>query len=481
MRRPSAIAPGPPAGERAAAHVQLEAVVLDLGGGDVERRAPDDPKPQRQPVRSVNQVFVLDVASGDLADQSVVQAGDVGARVVHIVGLGLRERAAGDEVPVAQRAQRLPQPLAGGVEALVDQRPHTRRPLGTAASDFARGPPLLQPALVDQRPDRDVVEGRDHQVGPRLGQQLAVTEAGDPDRGHPARRGGADPARRVVDDDADLGCQVEPVRGGQEGHRVGLAAREVLSGQVHVEQVLQRHPLVDDVVVQELLGGEGVDPDLLEERPGVLRRRRRRDPQAGGLERQHEPQGVGEGHEPAPLDEGDEPRLLGLRIALRPTVHIRYPEVLQRGPGPGQPRPSRHHLPVHGRGELLRRPPGADLDVAPLTLHELLEGLAPGQLVRGVDKHAVDVNDHPSEGRALWCHALHRSSPVAGRRHRRHRATLSPAAVNAAGSLRHKHVAVRPIPAGDRVVDRAHGLDVVAPPAAARRSAVRAAASVRPT
>jgi hypothetical protein len=87
--------------------VQLQAVVEDVGLPDVEPRPAGDPEPQRQPVGDVHQVLVHHRAPGDLGGQPVVEAGDVGPRVVDLVGLGLGQGASGHEVPVAQRAQRL--------------------------------------------------------------------------------------------------------------------------------------------------------------------------------------------------------------------------------------------------------------------------------------------------------------------------------------------------------------------------------------
>ena len=89
------------------------------------------------------------------------------------------------------------------------------------------------------------------------------------------------------------------------------------------------------------------------------------------------------------------------------------PKYVQRGPGPGHPRHARHHLLVHRRGEPLRRPRGAVTDVAPLALHQLLQGLAPGQLVRGVDQNPVHVEDRTLEGRAMLRHVPHRSLGLA--------------------------------------------------------------------
>jgi hypothetical protein len=264
--------------------------------------------------------------------------------------------------------------------------------------------PFLQPAL-GQRPYRDVVQGGHHQVGSGSGQHLAIAEAGHANRGHPARLGRLDPAGGVLDHEAGIRRQVQFLGGGEKDHRVGLAAREVTAGDVGVEQLLQRHPLADELVVEALLGGEGVQADPFQEQPGVLRRGRGRDRYPGVLDGEDEPQGVGEGPEPALLDERDDMLLLGRRVLLDPALLVGHPEVAESRPGPGHPRLARHDLLVYRRGEPLGGPAGTVLDVTPFALHQILEGLAPGQFVRRVDQHPVHVED-----RASVCHQPLRSS-----------------------------------------------------------------------
>ena len=203
------------------------------------------------------------------------------------------------------------------------------------APNLVRGPALLQLALLDQRSQRHLVQGRNHQVGTGPRQQIPAAEVRDADHRHAARLGGLHPAAAVVDHHTPVGGQSELLRRAQEDHRVGLAASQLAPGQFGVEQVLQCHALADDAVVEALLGDERVEPDLLQERPDVLRRRRRRDPHPGGLHRQDEPQRVGEGHEPSLVDERDETLLLDGRVALGPPLHVGHSEVLQRGAGTG--------------------------------------------------------------------------------------------------------------------------------------------------
>ncbi len=103
------------------ARVQMDGlpVVQHLRGVRCEPITAGEPEAQRQPVGEVDHVLVLDLASGDGGGEPVVAARHVGARVVHVVRGALGQRAAGGEVAVAERAQRLAQPLLGRVVVVV--------------------------------------------------------------------------------------------------------------------------------------------------------------------------------------------------------------------------------------------------------------------------------------------------------------------------------------------------------------------------
>ncbi len=111
------------AGQHTPAQIQLQGL---LGRRTGEPVAAGRTERQRQPVRAVDQVLVGDGPARHGGGGTVVAAGQVGARVVHAVGDRLRSRAPGDQIPVADRAQRFPQPLLGGVEALVAEDPRVR-------------------------------------------------------------------------------------------------------------------------------------------------------------------------------------------------------------------------------------------------------------------------------------------------------------------------------------------------------------------
>ena len=325
----------------------------------------------------------------------VVETGDVGARVVNLVGLRLREGAAGHEVAVADGAQRLPQPLAGGVKAVIGQRPDARRPLGVPLAQLRGHPPLLQ-ASQGQRRQGDVVQGGHDQVGARPHQQVPVVKAGHPQRRHPAGLGRLDPAGGVLDHEAVAGVDAKLGGGGEEDGRVGLAPGEVAAGDVGVEHLLQGHPGADEAVLQPLLGGEEIEADPRQEQLGVLGRGGSRHPDPHALDDQDEPQRVGEGHEPALLDQLEDLLLLGRRVPLGPGAEVGHAEVLKGGAGAGHPGLARHDLLVHRWGEPLRRPAGLVADLAPLGFHQDPERLPPGQLVGRVHQHAVHVEDRTS-------------------------------------------------------------------------------------
>ena len=103
---PVGVLPAHVPGENAAADVELVAVGEEINLRRVEPLPAGDAEAERQPVRHVDKILVLDRAARDRRAEAVVKASDVGARVMNLVGTGLRVRTAGREVPVAQGAQR---------------------------------------------------------------------------------------------------------------------------------------------------------------------------------------------------------------------------------------------------------------------------------------------------------------------------------------------------------------------------------------
>ena len=111
-------------GQGAFADVELLPVGQDFDLGQVEPVAVLDPERQTQPVRHVDQVLVFDRMAGDLGDQAVVAAGDVGSRIMGVFGgVGPFGGAAGAEITVSEHAQGFTQAFLGGIEALIGEGP----------------------------------------------------------------------------------------------------------------------------------------------------------------------------------------------------------------------------------------------------------------------------------------------------------------------------------------------------------------------
>ena len=100
------------------------AILRDLDRAQIEPAVVvADTKRQRQPVRTVDESLVCHRAAGDRRVQPVVEAGNVGAGIVRIVGLGLLGGAARREIAVAEGAQGLAQALIGRTTAVMNKRP----------------------------------------------------------------------------------------------------------------------------------------------------------------------------------------------------------------------------------------------------------------------------------------------------------------------------------------------------------------------
>ena len=122
----------------AASKVKFLSVLQQLHRTHVEPRTTVDPEREREPVRQIHEVLVLDLSRADGGLQSVVDAGRIGTRVVDGVGPGLGHRATRRETPVSQRAKSLAKPLALRVEALVCEQPAVQSESPVAPSRRAR-------------------------------------------------------------------------------------------------------------------------------------------------------------------------------------------------------------------------------------------------------------------------------------------------------------------------------------------------------
>ena len=87
-------------GQHRTAKVECLAVGQQRNGIDVEPLSALDAERQRKPVGKVHQAFVLGLGAGDHVVETVVQARDVGARVVDLTRLGFGRSAPGREVAV---------------------------------------------------------------------------------------------------------------------------------------------------------------------------------------------------------------------------------------------------------------------------------------------------------------------------------------------------------------------------------------------
>jgi hypothetical protein len=76
------------AAQHAGTQVEGLAKGQDFDAAQIEPVAAGRPEAQRQPVRHVDQVFVLDHAAGDLGLEPIVAAGEIGAGIVQVVGAG---------------------------------------------------------------------------------------------------------------------------------------------------------------------------------------------------------------------------------------------------------------------------------------------------------------------------------------------------------------------------------------------------------
>jgi hypothetical protein len=133
-RAPLTVAKANLAGQHAALQVQLLAKRQDFDSAQIEPLPVAEAKGERKPVGSVDQILVLHRAPGDLGGEPIVATRHVGAGIVNLVGDRLGRRAAGGEVAVAERAQRLAQRLALGNESIVDERPGGHPPAVSAAA-----------------------------------------------------------------------------------------------------------------------------------------------------------------------------------------------------------------------------------------------------------------------------------------------------------------------------------------------------------
>jgi hypothetical protein len=123
--------------QQAFLQVQLLNVSEDVELAEVEPLIFLDPQAERQPVRQVHEIFVLDLSIRDPGRESVVTPGDVRAWVMDGVGRRPLGGATDAEIAVPEGAKRLAKTLVMGIEAFVFQPP--RRHGGMLRSRSAAG------------------------------------------------------------------------------------------------------------------------------------------------------------------------------------------------------------------------------------------------------------------------------------------------------------------------------------------------------
>ncbi len=138
---------------------------------DVEPAAAVDPEGQGKPVRQVDQTLVVDCGARYVVDETVVNPGGIGARVVHLAGLRFGRGAPGGEIAISHRAQRLTKLLAVRVIPLIGEIPCRGGLLM-----FVRKP--IRPAL-DELPH--LIGTLQSETGGRLAVAILVVAHHDPD------------------------------------------------------------------------------------------------------------------------------------------------------------------------------------------------------------------------------------------------------------------------------------------------------------
>jgi hypothetical protein len=211
-----------------------------------------------------------------------------------------------------------------------------------------------QDALVESC-DVNLVEAGHHEVGLGRPQERLVSEACDAERGHPARLGGLDPGRSILNDEALFRLHAQLLRGEEEECWIRLAARYVTPADVRFEEGQKL------ASVWQL--------DATQHGGGVLGRGGERQPQAGALELGGETDSIRKGLKAAFGDASLDKRLFGLRIGRGFRLGVRHAEHLEGRDRARQPRLARDIRLIERGGEQVG-------------LGEARKRLAPGALMR---------------------------------------------------------------------------------------------------
>ena len=207
------------------------------------------------------------------------------------VGGCLGSGSAGGEVAVAERAQRLPEPLAGRVEAVVGEHPGVHRPPRRTGAPSSASSPRSATTTSAPRSARAV-------AWPPRSTPTTSREPAAPPRLHPGQG--------VLDHRGPVRRHPQPPGGLQEQRRVGLAGQP---------QALGLDPV--DLDIEQL-----AQPGRLQHGDHVAAGRHRRGPQPALPQPADERDRCGEGLGAVVAEVGDEEAVLGVaepadRLAVR--------------------------------------------------------------------------------------------------------------------------------------------------------------------
>ena len=109
--------------QQSAAQVQFLLIKQDLGAIGVEPVVVGHSEPQRQPIRGVDQVLVLDGMRAPIGSHPVIYAGQIRSRIMHGVGVRFRRGTASSPITIAERTERFAQPFRRRIETIIAEQP----------------------------------------------------------------------------------------------------------------------------------------------------------------------------------------------------------------------------------------------------------------------------------------------------------------------------------------------------------------------
>lgn len=223
------------------------------------------------------------------------------------------------------------------------------------------------------------------EIGVGSGQFRIILQAGHTDGEHsPGFRGG-DAGDGIFDHHAMVGTNVELSGCFEEKIRSGFAMSNIATGNIGREQV------------EEGFGGRtrwAGDGNARQKLPRIFRGRSGGDGNTGSYAIEGETSSVGKNVKLSALDEVDQFFLFFASVLDGPSSRIGNVEVFEDGECSRLSGFSGDLGLVQARVETIGRVGGRWLDIGPPRLHELVQGLAPGDFMRGIDENAIDIENH---------------------------------------------------------------------------------------